>query len=102
VRALNGATGVPLGLVREEKYDEISLELDPDDALILVTDGITDPLSTSSDPLGESGLLRRLREAPHATADICEALLADGAFASDDATVLVMQMPARRTTRIAA
>ena len=102
VRALNGATGVPLGLMREETYDEISLELDPDDALILVTDGITDPLSTSCDPLGESGLLRRLRAAPHVTADICEALLAADTLVSDDATVLVMQMPARRATRVAA
>ena len=64
---------MPLGLLPGETYDEISLELDPDDALILVTDGITDPLSTSSDALGESGLLRRLRDAPHITAGICEA-----------------------------
>jgi len=102
LRALNGATGVPLGLVREETFYEISLELDPDDALILGADGIIDPLSTSCDPLGESGLLRRLRAAPHVTANICEALLAADTLVSDDATVLVMQMPARRATRVAA
>jgi sigma-B regulation protein RsbU (phosphoserine phosphatase) len=95
VHALNGATGVPLGLLPDETYDEITAQLDPGDALVLVTDGITDPLSTSFDTLGESGLLRRLREAPHVTAGICDALLADGMFVRDDATVLAMQLPAR-------
>jgi chemotaxis family two-component system sensor kinase Cph1 len=102
VQALNEATGVPLGLLPGETYGEIALELDPDDALVLVTDGITDPLSTSADPLGEAGLLRRLRDAPQVTADICEALLADGTSVRDDATVLVMQLPARRALRAAA
>jgi serine phosphatase RsbU (regulator of sigma subunit) len=96
VQALNGATGVPLGLVPDETYDEITAELDPEDALVLVTDGMTDPLSTSFDTLGEAGLLRRLRAAPHVTAGICDALLSDGTLVRDDATVLVMQLPARR------
>jgi chemotaxis family two-component system sensor kinase Cph1 len=102
VQALNGAMGVPLGLLPGETYDEISLDLDPNDALVLVTDGITDPLSTAADPLGEAGLLRRLKRAPHFTAGICQALLADGTLTRDDATVLVMQLPARNVMRIAA
>jgi len=96
VQALSGATGVPLGLLSGETYDEITLELDPNDALVLVTDGITDPLSTCSDALGESGLLSRLRDAPQVTDGICEALLAEGTFVRHDATVLVMQLPRAR------
>jgi serine phosphatase RsbU (regulator of sigma subunit) len=102
VRAFNEARGVPLGLVAGETYGEISEELESDDALILVTDGITDPLSTAGDPLGERGLLRQLSRAPHVTASICHALLADGTPRRVDATVLAMQLPARDGARIAA
>jgi serine phosphatase RsbU (regulator of sigma subunit) len=102
VEALNGTMGVPLGFLPGETYGEISLELDADDALVLVTDGITDPLSTLTDPLGEAGLLRRLEASPHATAAICRALLVEDTFVRDDATVLVVQLPARDAERIAA
>jgi len=102
VQALNGALGVPLGLLEGETYGEIIEELEPDDALILVTDGITDPLSTAGDPLGERGLLRQLSRAPHVTSSICHALLADGASSLLDATVLAMQLPTRGAARIAA
>src|SRR5579872_3983157 len=84
VQALNRATGVPLGLLARERYTEISLVLEPDDVLVLVTDGITDPLSTVVDPLGEAGLLRRLKSARHTTPAICQALLVDGTHPRDD------------------
>jgi serine phosphatase RsbU (regulator of sigma subunit) len=96
VHAIDSAMGVPLGLLAGERYDEISLRLDPDDALVLVTDGITDPLATDGDPLGELGLARRLAAAPHATMDICETLLVTGSATRDDATVLVLHLPSRR------
>lgn len=95
VHALTVAGGVPLGMIPEQSYGEVTLDLDPEDALVLVTDGITDPLAEGTDVLGESGLLARLAAAPHGSADICHALLADGQPARDDATVLVLQLPGR-------
>jgi len=95
VQALTVAVGgVPLGMLPEQTYLEATLDLEPDDALVLVTDGITDPLATEADVLGERGLLDRLERAPHGTSDICHALLADDQPARDDATVLVLQLPA--------
>jgi serine phosphatase RsbU (regulator of sigma subunit) len=91
--ALGGAEGVPLGLVHGERYDEISVALEPADALVLVTDGITDPLGTAADPLGSEALLQCLETAIHEADEICDALLADGAPSRDDATVLVVQLP---------
>jgi sigma-B regulation protein RsbU (phosphoserine phosphatase) len=102
VEALNGAGGVPLGLLRNETYAETALELDPDDALVLVTDGITDPLSTAGDPLGEAALVRCLERAPHVTTGICQALLGDGVPTRDDATVLALQLPTRNAMALAA
>jgi serine phosphatase RsbU (regulator of sigma subunit) len=94
VQALTVAVGgVPLGMLPAQTYPEVVLDLEPDDALVLVTDGVTDPLASEADVLGEHGLLRRLERAPHGTADICHALLADAEPARDDATVLVLQLP---------
>lgn len=102
VQSIDRATGVPLGLVAGERYDEIALRLDPEDALVLVTDGVTDPLSTAGDPLGEAGLARLLERAPRLTLGICEMLLRDGSPTRDDATVLVLQLPAAAAAPIAA
>jgi serine phosphatase RsbU (regulator of sigma subunit) len=102
VQLVDRATGVPLGLVAGERYDEVGLRLGPEDALVLVTDGITDPLATDGDPLGEAGLARLLERAPRLSLGMCEALLMDGVATRDDATVLVVQLPAQSATTIAA
>jgi serine phosphatase RsbU (regulator of sigma subunit) len=102
VQLVDRASGVPLGLMPGERYDEISIRLAPEDALVLVTDGITDPLSTDGDPLGEVALARLLERAPRLTLGMCEALLVDSMASRDDATVLVLQLPAANATPIAA
>ena len=78
VQLVDRATGVPLGLVAGERYEEVGLRLGPEDALVLVTDGITDPLATDGDPLGEAALARLLERAPRLSLGMCEALLVDG------------------------
>ncbi|HVR03835.1 MAG TPA: PP2C family protein-serine/threonine phosphatase [Polyangia bacterium] len=102
VHAIDRATGVPLGLVPGERYEEIRVRLEPEDALVLVTDGITDPLSSADDPLGAAAFALLLERAPLVTLDLCEMLLLDGAPTRDDATVLVLQLPAKAATPIAA
>jgi serine phosphatase RsbU (regulator of sigma subunit) len=102
VCAIDRAMGVPLGLLAGESYEEVTLKVEPDDALVLVTDGVTDPLSTDGDPLGEEALSRRLERAHHATIDICETLLVTGGDGRIDATVLVLHLPTRASTPIAA
>jgi serine phosphatase RsbU (regulator of sigma subunit) len=103
VSAIDRAMGVPLGLLAGERYEEVTLKVEADDALVLVTDGITDPLSTDGDPLGEEALARRLERSVHATIDICETLLVTGDdYARDDATVLVLHLPAPAAAPIAA
>jgi serine phosphatase RsbU (regulator of sigma subunit) len=102
VEALTSAGGLPLGMLPGQSYPEVELELQPHDAVVLVTDGITDSLATDDDVLGEMGLLARLASAPHGSADICHALLADDAPARDDATVLVLQLPAHASLADAA
>jgi phosphoserine phosphatase RsbU/P len=103
------ATGVPLGLLSGERYLETTLDLAPGDTLVLVTDGITDPLSTDADPLGADELTRRLEAlagvggtSGQDAATLCHALLDDSAPLGDDATVLVLQLPGRERVPAAA
>ena len=97
------SVGLALGILPGQVYREVSVELAPEDALVLVTDGITDRLATPNDPLGQRGLLDRLARARLAPEHICGALLGPGARAAEDATIVVMQMPRRhrRATPIA-
>lgn len=95
VEALMLSPGVPLGMLPGQTYQELTLDLQPNDAVVLVTDGITDPLATDTDLLGQLALLQRLARAPQGTEDICHALLADDVPVRDDATVLVLRLPTR-------
>ena len=54
------AAGAALGIMPDQGYAETTVDLDPQDAIVLVTDGITDPLGTASSPLGQAGLLGEL------------------------------------------
>lgn len=94
--SLTPAPALPLGILLGEEYTQISTVLGLQDALVLATDGVTDRLATSGDPLGELGLVHHLGLAPPSPTDICDALLALGDEHEHDATVVVVQMPARQ------
>lgn len=93
---LTPAPALPLGILEGEDYTAIRTVLSLQDSLVLATDGVTDRLATSSDPLGELGLVRHLSAVSQSPSDICDALLAIGANHDHDATVVVVQMPARQ------
>ena len=87
--------GAALGIMPAERYGEVRLELEPEDALVLVTDGITDPLGTASSPLGQAGLLAELARAQPSAESICAALLNVTVPIHHDATVVVLKLPRR-------
>ncbi len=95
VESLANGAGLALGILPGQSYQETSLDLFPEDALVLATDGITDRLASANDLLGERALLRRLAAAPHGIAQICDSLLGAGAQSGADATVVVLQLPPR-------
>ena len=96
------AAGLALGILGGQTYRETSVDLAPEDAVVMVTDGITDRLASADDPLGQQGLITRLGRARLGTESICAALLGPD-IRAQDATVVVMQMPRRhrRTTPVA-
>jgi chemotaxis family two-component system sensor kinase Cph1 len=95
--------GLALGILPGQLYPEISLDLAPEDVLVLVTDGITDRLASDDDRLGVRALRERLGRARLGAESICGALLGAEARATEDATVLVVEMPRRhrRATPVA-
>ncbi len=93
------AEGFPLGLFPEVRYEEISLAARPGDALVFLSDGITDAQDAGGEMFGVervAELMKLHREA--SAADLSDAILAGvGEFQGeaerfDDETVLVLRV----------
>jgi serine phosphatase RsbU (regulator of sigma subunit) len=89
------AVGPALGILPAQVYQQTQHDMDSEDALVLVTDGITDPLGTTGNPLGQAGLLAALERARPGAEAICAALLGRDPASAQDATVIVLQLPRR-------
>jgi serine phosphatase RsbU (regulator of sigma subunit) len=96
-------SGLPLGLLPGSTYEAHVLELRPGDIGLLVTDGITEALETSTLGLAERLAGDRSTTGREAPADICERLLREAALGAgppgvadwqDDRTVMVFQVEA--------
>jgi serine phosphatase RsbU (regulator of sigma subunit) len=91
------STGTPLGLFSADTpYDQSTHQLDPGDALVLFSDGVTEAQNAADDEFGEARLFEVLRECPGqpGTEVIDRVFAAIDAFAAgapqfDDITVLV-------------
>jgi serine phosphatase RsbU (regulator of sigma subunit) len=95
VEELPMAVGLALGILPAQVYQETAIDLDAEDALVLVTDGISDRLGTPENPLGQLGLAERLARARLGAESICGALLGNEGSRPEDATVIVLQLPPR-------
>jgi serine phosphatase RsbU (regulator of sigma subunit) len=107
-RASGGATDLPLptglglGILPGERYEALSIELQPEDLVVLVTDGISDRFAAKGDPLGTAGVIRQLSGVRHTSESVCATLLGSP-HSSKDETVIVIELPRRhrRVTPIA-
>lgn len=57
-----GRGGYPVGLFDFDDFEDIELTLGDDEALVLYSDGVTEVLSSDSEPFGEERLLQCIRE----------------------------------------
>jgi sigma-B regulation protein RsbU (phosphoserine phosphatase) len=90
-------TGMPLGILKEAAWEPRQIQLDPGDALLLYSDGITEAQNVEGELFGEARLLEATQLNSGCTArELEEALLAGvRAFRgsepqSDDITLLVV------------
>jgi len=89
---LSVASGPPLGLMRGQAYADTLFELADGDLMVLVTDGITDPLATDADALGLDALIQLVDGAPRDLTEACSGILkeAEARGSHDDATVIAI------------
>jgi serine phosphatase RsbU (regulator of sigma subunit) len=87
------AAGLPLG-VFDRPYEEVTVPLEPGDAWVLFTDGVTEARNPKKELYGKERLKAVVQRAPADVEKLGEALLADvhkfaeGARQSDDLTVV--------------
>lgn len=96
-RLLELDTGTALGLDEDAVYPAHVLRLQPDETLLMYTDGITEAGDLAQRMYGQQRMLACLAQpAPHGTAELAGRLLADvddfaaGAGQTDDITVLAL------------
>jgi serine phosphatase RsbU (regulator of sigma subunit) len=96
--ALLGSSGVMLGLLDRGEFEDRTAALEPGDALILYTDGVTEARSSAGQLFGEERLLDTVRSAGglpagellRAVVDAVDAFAA-GAQPADDLTLVVVR-----------
>jgi serine phosphatase RsbU (regulator of sigma subunit) len=87
------ATGLPLGIFPERGYEEGETKLEPEDVLLLFTDGVTERRNESDDEFGEF----RLRDVAHGAQEMLHTLEASikefggQAVLQDDMTIVVLK-----------
>jgi phosphoserine phosphatase RsbU/P len=93
------AEGFPLGLFPEATYEEFTLSLQPGDAVVFFSDGITDAMNEKEEMFGEERLIvvvrRHLHQAAHEIGDaILDELsrFQEGRERFDDETVVVLKV----------
>ena len=89
--------GMVLGLFEDVAYEKGATRLDPEDRLIVFTDGFSETWNSKGDELGEEGLTRFVLDLSGTSAnDMKEHLLrkadefAEGLKATDDRTIIVV------------
>ncbi len=92
------ATGFPLGMFHESRYEVRRFEVEPGASLLLYTDGLTEARSSSQGEYGVKRLARFVREraalGPEALAAACVGevkAFAAGAPRNDDVTLMVLR-----------
>src|SRR5262249_17937012 len=94
IHGVEGAPGLPLGVLEEDFWSEQELTLVPGDALILYTDGILEGTNAQGEAFGRAGLDNALRLGPVRAGALVQHLerhyqaFCNGAPEMDDRTLL--------------
>ncbi len=89
--------GVPLGLFPDREYDEVTFQTQPNDTIVLYSDGISDHMSTKGEEYGRKRLSHIIGKACHMEpSQIVESVFADldryNPVRFDDQTVMILKV----------
>jgi phosphoserine phosphatase RsbU/P len=90
--------GVPLGMFRDSRYYEYFATIDPGQALVLYTDGVTEAMNSALDEFGRERLVESVKRCRHLSArEMIESIhrdvinWTDGHGAHDDVTFFIIK-----------
>jgi phosphoserine phosphatase RsbU/P len=96
-------SGMPLGIVQKQVFDVEVVHLEPGDAILLYTDGVTEAMDGDGDLYRTSGITEYLRDAPASLEEMIEGLVVDverfsgGGRQKDDLCIVALRrLPADR------
>jgi sigma-B regulation protein RsbU (phosphoserine phosphatase) len=88
----------PVGLIPDARYQVSSVKLEPEDTLVLFSDGVTEAMDPDEAMFGREGLLEALQGQPDAPLDQLQKTILDsvekftrGASQADDITLLLVR-----------
>ena len=89
--------GVPLGLLPDREYDEVTFQARTDDLIVLYSDGVSDHLSPGGDEYGRGRLAGVVRRCAHCTPkEVVDEIFRDledfNTDRFDDQTLIVMRV----------
>lgn len=90
-------SGMPLGVVSDQEFDQIDVELGPGDSIYLYTDGVTEAMNNERKLFRTDGVAKFLESAPRTLEDTVEGLVVDverftgGSRQADDMCIVGVQ-----------
>jgi phosphoserine phosphatase RsbU/P len=91
--------GIPLGLLEDREYDEVTVKLEPGDGVVLYSDGVQDQLNRSGEEYGAARLFSVLKKSCALSPDaVVQAVFNDidahtvGGPMSDDQSLIVVKV----------
>ena len=91
--------GIPLGLLDDREYDEVTVQLEPGDILVLYSDGVQDQLNPRGEDYGTARLFNILKKSCESTpSEIVKAVFSDidahtaGGLMSDDQSLIAVKV----------
>jgi sigma-B regulation protein RsbU (phosphoserine phosphatase) len=93
------STGLPLGLLEDAEYDEVTIHAKPGDVFVLFSDGIVDALNSKDEQFGRKRIEEVVAKSCDRSADeIVKAIFgavkahSNGVAVFDDETVVVLKV----------
>jgi sigma-B regulation protein RsbU (phosphoserine phosphatase) len=77
LQRIEGGASTAIGISEHVEYDQIRLVLEPEDTLVLTTDGVHEATSLGNDQFGSERLEQSLRQGTSAPADLLKRVLRD-------------------------
>jgi serine phosphatase RsbU (regulator of sigma subunit) len=70
-------SGMPIGIARDQAFEEVTMPLAAGDLVLMYTDGVTEAMDAQNDLYGRDRLIRLIAEGPRPIRECIEAIISD-------------------------